>query len=208
MKPDDLPAIVVFDAQDNTYHDLGDLARDRSLGSRGMTLEVLETPAMEGRGYLFAQLCRLRGCDLSRCQILAYQGWTISGLTGDEAATYRFWFARRSFGWIKLWVCAPLGEVLRFQEHRAFPDLSHHNRQRQDLLNEMLVGGRELPFPDMRGADPRVAARVLLPIREWGELAPCRHCGAVILRGLSESLCCRDLEATVARELPPGMPDD
>jgi hypothetical protein len=55
MKPEDLPAIVVFDAQDNTYHDLGDLARDRLLGLRVMTLEVLETPEMEGRRYLFAQ---------------------------------------------------------------------------------------------------------------------------------------------------------
>jgi hypothetical protein len=208
MKPEDLPAIIVFDAQDNTCHDLGDLARDRWLGSRRMTLHVFERPAMEKRRYLFAQSCRARGCDLSRCQILAYQGRAISGWVGDEAATYRFWFARHSFGVIKLSVRGPLGDVLRFQQHRAFPDLSHYNRQRQYFLREMLVWDRELPFPDMRGADPRVAARVLLPIREWGKLAACRHCGAVILRGLSESLCCRDLEATVARQPPPDMPED
>jgi hypothetical protein len=55
MEPEELPDIVVFDAQDDTYYNLADFARDRSVGSRRMTLEVLEAPAMERTRYMFAQ---------------------------------------------------------------------------------------------------------------------------------------------------------
>jgi transposase len=58
-----------------------------------------------------------------------------------------------------------------------------------------------LPFPDMRDFNEGIADK----IRQWAEISPCPHCGAVLLRGMSHELCCKPFAGRIKNHLPPPM---
>jgi hypothetical protein len=42
-------------------------------------------------------------------------------------------------------------------------------------------------------------------IRQWAEIPPCPHCGAVLLRGMSHEFCCKPSAGRNINHLPPPM---
>jgi hypothetical protein len=58
-----------------------------------------------------------------------------------------------------------------------------------------------LPFPDMRDFGEDIADK----IRQWAEIPPYPHCGAVLLRGMSYEFCCKPFAGRIRNHLAPPM---
>jgi hypothetical protein len=58
-----------------------------------------------------------------------------------------------------------------------------------------------LPFLDVRGFNEDIADK----IRQWAEIPPCPHCGAVLLRGVPHEFCCKPFAGRIRNHLPPPM---
>jgi hypothetical protein len=42
-------------------------------------------------------------------------------------------------------------------------------------------------------------------IRQWAEIPPCPHCGAVLLRAMFHGFCCKPFAGRINNHLPPPM---
>jgi hypothetical protein len=155
-----VPVVLVFDAQDTTYRDFGDITRGRLFDDRALAIPPLEqrNPRRPWRD-LFAQVRRFPRLELAQCKIVAYQVRAIGHMTGTEAAGYAFWFPRKSFRALRVCVRGPFRDLFRFGEHTAFPTASLHDRRRQFFLAENVVWDGRLHFPDMLGSNARVAGK-------------------------------------------------
>jgi hypothetical protein len=118
-----MPVVLVFDAQDTTYQDVGDMTRGHLFDDQVLTIAALEqrNPRRPLR-YLFAHVRRLPRLELARCEILAYQGRAISQMTGTEAPSYGCWFPRRSFPDLMVSVPAPFRGLFQFGAAQCFPN--------------------------------------------------------------------------------------
>jgi hypothetical protein len=89
--------------------------------------------------------------------------------------------------------------VFNFRQHPAFS--SRYDRDDVCLLDRSSGYLEHLPFPDMRDFSEDIADK----IRQWAEIPPCLHCGAVLLRGMSHESCCKPFAGRIRNRLPPPM---
>jgi hypothetical protein len=86
-----------------------------------------------------------------------------------------------------------------FTDTRGFP--SRYDRDHVCLLDRSSRYLDHFSFPDMRDFNEDIADK----IRQWGEIPPCHHCGAVLLRGMPHELCCKPFAGRIRNHLPPPM---
>jgi hypothetical protein len=105
----------------------------------------------------------------------------------------------------------PLGvfdQLWGFQQRPGFQVMKQFGLNALVLLGEKVRWPDALAFPDMRALpDGGERRRMLSALLAWGQQPPCGNCGAVLPRWANGNLCCRGLEAQVAAQLPPHMPE-
>jgi hypothetical protein len=150
-----------------------------------------------GVSYFFTDLNAFSSArDYQQFEIVSFQPEMISAVAVVEAAAFHFYLTRSEFVRIRGNVPDRFRASFTFEQHPVFTSL--YDRKSQDLLGDMGPYDCEFPFPDGKDLDPEVVRYV----REWAEVEPCEHCGAVLVRGMPTGFCCRPFEDSIRDHLP------
>jgi hypothetical protein len=110
-----------------------------------------------------------------------------------------FFLLKKQFDRIRSTVPVQFSSVFNFHQHPAFP--SRYDRDHVCLLDRSSEHLDHLPFPDMRDFNEDIADK----IRQWGEIPPCPHWSAVLLREMSHEFCCKSFTGRIRNHLPPPI---
>jgi hypothetical protein len=92
-----LPVVLADGGQEATYHGLGHPVRDHALGGRNVNVKVLEDRNRDrALQYGFRHIGPVPPLDLSRCELVAYQGQVSLKLADSEVHAFRFFMVRRT----------------------------------------------------------------------------------------------------------------
>jgi hypothetical protein len=174
-------------------------------GRYRLTLEDLTCPS-----HRFSELYHQAPCmfvrpqtlmprDVSDCEILCYDPAVISMMDLLQRSRFIFFLPKKQFDRIRSTVPVQFSSVFNFHQHPAFS--SCYDRDYVCLLDRSSGYLDHLPFPDMRDFDEDIADK----IRQWAEIPPCPHCGAILLRGMSHEFDCKPFAGRITNHLPPAM---
>jgi hypothetical protein len=113
--------------------------------------------------------------DVSDCEILCYDPAVILMITHHQPSNFIFFLRQKQFDRIRSTVPVHFPSVFNFHQHPAFPSL--YDRDLACLLDWLSGYLDHLPFPDIIDFNEQIAPK----IRQWAEIPPCPHCGAVLL---------------------------
>jgi hypothetical protein len=137
--------------------------------------------------------------DVSDCEILCYDPAAIPMMAVLQPSRVIFFLLIKQIEHIRSTVLVQFSSVFNFHQRPAFPfryDCNHIC-----LLDRSSGYLDHLPFPEMRDFNEDIADK----IRQWAEIPPCPHCGAVLLRGISHEFCCKPSVGRIRNHLPPPM---
>jgi hypothetical protein len=135
--------------------------------------------------------------DVSDCEILRYDPAVIPKMALLQPSRFIFFSLKKQFDRIRSTVPVQFSSVFNFHQHPAFP--SRYDRDRVCLLDRSSGYLDHLAFPDMRDFDEDIGDK----IRQWAEIPPCPHFGAVLLRGMSHEFYCKPFAGRIRNNLPP-----
>jgi hypothetical protein len=137
--------------------------------------------------------------NVSDCEILCYDRADIPMTALLQPSRFLFFLLKKQFDRIRSTVPVHFPSVFNFYECPAFP--SRYDRNQICLLDWSSGYLDHLPFPDMRDFNEDIADK----IRQWAEIPPCPHWGAVFLRGMSHECCCKRFAGRTKNHLPSPM---
>jgi hypothetical protein len=143
------------------------------------------------------QILMLR--DASDCEILCYDRAVIPMMALFQPSPFIFFLLKKQFDRIRSTMPVQFSPVCNFHQHPAFP--SRYDRDHVCLLDRSSEHLDHLPFPDMTDFNEDIADK----IRQWVEIPPCSHCGAVLLRGMSHEFCCKPFAGRIRTECFAGI---
>jgi hypothetical protein len=144
--------------------------------------------------------------ELARVEVLAYQQEAVGTVAGLAPFRFMLFVISRQLREIGRDAPERSRDAFTFCQRACYRVVGDYDRRNMCVLDETANWAEDFPFPDMRGCEGRAAARALDLMRRACEYAPCRHCGAVLFRGVKEGFCCRGWEDTVRECIPPAMP--
>jgi hypothetical protein len=122
--------------------------------------------------------------DISDCEILCHDPAVIPMMALLQPSRFIYFLLKKQFDRIRSTVPIQFSSVFNFHQHADFS--SRYDHDRVCLLDRSSGYLDHLPFPDMRDFTEDITDT----IRQWAEIPPCSHCGAVLLRGISHEFCC------------------
>jgi hypothetical protein len=137
--------------------------------------------------------------DVSDCEILCYDPAAIPIMALRQSSRFILFLINNQFDRIWSTVPSQFSSVFDFHQHPAFP--SGYDRDHVCLLDWSSGYLDHLPFPNMKDFNEDIVDK----IRQWAEISPCPHYGAVLLRGISHEFCCKLFAGTIRNHLPPPM---
>jgi hypothetical protein len=137
--------------------------------------------------------------DVFDCEILCYDFVVVSMITVLQPSRFIFCLLKKQFDRIRSTVPVQFSLVFDFHQHPVFP--SRYDRDHVCLLDRSSGYLDDLSFPDVRDFNEQITDKIC----QWGEIPPCPHCGAVLLRGMSHEFCYKPFAGRIRNYLPPPM---
>jgi hypothetical protein len=155
---------------------------------------------------MFVDMASLAGQDIGVLDVILFQEASVRLM--PTVRCERFFVMVTGPCFSRLRAAPPVGyeTMFEFEQHPGFDTIAGLAREEMVMLNQRLLWAGELPFPDMRGADPDRDGAIFEAIRAWGETPPCPRCGSLLPRGLLRDMCCRGFEEVIHEHLPPPIP--
>jgi hypothetical protein len=197
---------VTFRA-DAVYAGLADLFNGHRCTRRRITPDRL-TNGRSGDfgGYLVISSDRLDGIDIGRVEVLSYEGEGLQALALLRPVRFVFILLRAVAASMRDTVPQRFREALCSEQHPCFVATAPYDRRYVSILKESVRWERNLSFPDMRNCPAHMVSATLAGFRQGCECPPCRHCGAVLVRGMPLGFCCRGFDDSMLDHLPQAMP--
>jgi hypothetical protein len=150
-------------------------------GRYQLTLEDLTCPSHRfselhhQAPYMFVRPQVLISRDVSDSEILCHDRAVIPMMAFLQPSRFIFFLLKKQFDRIRSTVPVQCSSIFIFHQHTAFQ--SRYDRDHVCLLDRSSGYLDHLPFSDMRDCNEDIADK----IRQWAEIPPYPHCGAVLL---------------------------